>query len=322
MLDEPQHLLEIPRLRVQNANAISSPMTWGFPAMSAFVGLMHTLERALVDRGVDIVFDAVGVICHRIEPQITEDTFPITFRLTRNPVGKDGATAAIVEEGRTHLKITLVFAVRGDAGPEVARAAEQVVHQLRIAGGTVQPPLHDKQRRWPSRIIPMSDDPAKRPNEYRRLLRRWLPGFTLVARDDLLQGHLQDLRQEDPECSLLDAWLDLARLNMECRTQPPENDEEEPRAQWEARLPRETGWFAPIPVGYGALGPLLDPGSVKAARDPENPFRFVESLYSIGQWLSPHRLTTPTQLLWYPDSDPEQGRYRLQNDFTRHNTPA
>ena len=71
----------------------------------------------------------------------------------------------------------------------------------------------------------------------------------------------------------------------------------------------------PIPVGYGALGPLHDPGTVSAARDAETPFRFVESLYSIGQWIGPHRLTSAKQLLWYPESDPVNGRYRLRNDF-------
>lgn len=31
-------LLILPRLRVQNANAISSPLTHGFPSMTAFLG--------------------------------------------------------------------------------------------------------------------------------------------------------------------------------------------------------------------------------------------------------------------------------------------
>ena len=39
------HLLVLPRLRVQNANAISSPLPHGFPAMTAFLGLMWALER-------------------------------------------------------------------------------------------------------------------------------------------------------------------------------------------------------------------------------------------------------------------------------------
>ena len=31
-------LLVLPRLRIQNANAISSPLTHGFPSMTAFLG--------------------------------------------------------------------------------------------------------------------------------------------------------------------------------------------------------------------------------------------------------------------------------------------
>ena len=31
-------LLLVPHLQVQNANAISSPMTWGFPSITAFTG--------------------------------------------------------------------------------------------------------------------------------------------------------------------------------------------------------------------------------------------------------------------------------------------
>ena len=46
------HLLALPRLRVQNANAISSPLTHGFPAMTAFLGLMWALERKTYAAGL------------------------------------------------------------------------------------------------------------------------------------------------------------------------------------------------------------------------------------------------------------------------------
>ena len=316
MLEEPNYLMEIPRLRVQNANAISSPLTWGFPAMTAFVGLMHALERKLDERGLELFFDSVGVICHRHEPQISAATFPRTFHLTRNPVDKRGETAAIAEEGRIHLEITLVFGVRGDVckspgNEQVARQVEELVHTLRIAGGTVQPTRNPRRRS--SRIIPVTEDAEARPKEYRKLLRQWLPGFALVARDDLLQSHWATLQEQRPETTLLDAWLDLSRLNMGCHVEESVRPEQEPTVHWEPRRPR--GWIVPIPVGYGALGPLHEPGTISAARDAETPFRFVESLYSIGQWIGPHRLTSPKELMWYPESDSDNGRYRLRNDY-------
>ena len=71
----------------------------------------------------------------------------------------------------------------------------------------------------------------------------------------------------------------------------------------------------PIPVGYAALGPLHVAGTVANARDASTPFRFVESLYSMGEWLGPHRLHTPRDLLWYADSRPDDGLYRCRNDY-------
>jgi len=73
----PQHdaLLVLPRLRVQNANAISSPMTWGFPAITAFAGFMTALSRRL-GHGSEVSFQSVGVICHDFEAQVTKGGYP------------------------------------------------------------------------------------------------------------------------------------------------------------------------------------------------------------------------------------------------------
>jgi len=77
----------------------------------------------------------------------------------------------------------------------------------------------------------------------------------------------------------------------------------------------------PIPLGYGALTEVQPPGSVANARDSTTPFCFVESVYGIGQWLSPHRLQSPEQMLWYSDSQPNEGLYRCRNDYSPELTP-
>src|SRR5687767_7869246 len=108
--DYQEALLVLSHLRVQSANAISSPMTWGFPSMTAFIGLMHALGRRLpLDSGLE--FRGVGVVCHAFEAQVTEGEYTRAFRLTRNPNDRQGAPPPIVEEGRIHLDITLVFLV-------------------------------------------------------------------------------------------------------------------------------------------------------------------------------------------------------------------
>jgi len=39
-MTQPQAILVLPHLRIQNANAIATPLTHGFPSITAFTGLM------------------------------------------------------------------------------------------------------------------------------------------------------------------------------------------------------------------------------------------------------------------------------------------
>ncbi|ULQ48002.1 type I-F CRISPR-associated protein Csy2 [Flagellatimonas centrodinii] len=312
------HLLVIPNLRVQNANAISSPLTHGFPSVTAFLGLMWALERKTRAADMDFRFNAVGVVCHDHQEQVTQGSFVNAFRLTRNPVGRDGSTAAIVEEGRIHLDISLVFAVQSedwtmrsaDMEEDCARVAEMLT-SMRIAGGSVIPSSAPARRRAPY-VIPLTGSESDQEDAFRRARMRLLPGFTLVSRDDLLEQRYAELRADDAATSRLDAWLSLARVNW--HYQPPNEEQAETAGKWDHDR-KGIGWAVPIPVGYGALGPVHEPGTVTNARDAHTPFRFVESLYSIGQWISPHRLETPRQMLWYADCEPERGLYRCRNDF-------
>jgi len=335
MTDSPidiDALLVLPRLRIQNANAISSPLTWGFPSMAAFIGLMQAVERKLPD-DFALGFAGVGVVCHDFQAQATRGGFTHSFHLTRNPVDKDGSTAAIVEEGRIHLDVTLVFGVQFLAGfalddteghDRLAAAVGGLVAGMRVAGGSVMPSL---RRLRAAQLTPRllrfdygADEKAKRFREERR---RWLPGFALVSRDDLLADHLAALRQTQPDARTLDAWLDLSRLNYRAErrtTINPATGQGTEQIEWTAQ--RAPGWIVPIPVGYGALSGLYAPGAVAGARDRETPFRFVESLYSVGQWISPHRLQAPTDLLWHPHHDPASGLYRCLNHFGSPRTPV
>jgi CRISPR-associated protein Csy2 len=320
-------LLVLPRLRVQNANAISSPMTWGFPAITAFTGFMTALERRLTTED-GIAFFRVGVICHGIEPQVTRGGYTRSFHLTRNPVSKDGSTAAIVEEGRVHLDITLVFEVElkssiiGEAEREkLATRIGDLVAGMRIAGGSVMPPLPDVLRHPPRpQLLLVSDDPDARRKDFRKLSRRWLPGFALVSRDDLLKAKLSELIKTAPGATLLDAWLDLSRLNYRAvrhhsftEKNGVKSDEGAETIEW-VMDPRQ-GWTVPIPVGFAALSKLHAPGTVAGVRDPNVPFQFVESVYSIGQWVSPHRLNDINDFLWEPVYEAAIGLYRCVNDF-------
>ncbi|KAF1687309.1 type I-F CRISPR-associated protein Csy2 [Pseudoxanthomonas broegbernensis] len=310
------HLLVLPHLRVQNANAVSSPLTHGFPSVTAFQGLMWALERKARALGLDLAFKAVGMVCHDHQEQVTEGGFVKAFRLTRNPVGKDGGTAAIVEEGRIHLDLSLVFAIRSERWnrePEIREtdtaAVADLLAGMRIAGGTLLPPAQPGRLRYRPWTIDLTGTEDDRRTGFRKARMRLLPGFALVSREDRLEARLVELQANTPSATRLDTWLSLSRINW--RHQPSGNDG---KGEW-VNDRKGQGWIVPIPVGYGALGELHPAGGVANARDATTPFRFVESLYSIGEWVSPHRLQSPQQMLWYADSQPDTGLYRCRNDY-------
>lgn len=296
--------LLLPHLRLRGANLISSPHTWGFPAPSAFAGFVHALQRELNAKGTSVQFTGVGIVCHDHEAQVHDGGYVQTLRMARSPLDADG-TPRIAEDARTHLDVSLVIGVAGEDAPASDRQADAMAQLLldlapmrRLAGGSIE------LSRRPGTGWVWSDQ-EQGELALRRLKRRLLPGFALVERSDLLESHLAALRSARPETHALDALLDLIALHHE----PPADGQD---GRW-TRKRRESGWLVPIPAGYGAISTLHAPGSVKNARDTSTPFRFVESLLTLGEWRSPHRLRSLNDLLWRHAAEPDVGLYRVRN---------
>jgi CRISPR-associated protein Csy2 len=313
-MTEPSAILVLPRLRIQNANAISGPLSWGFPSPTAFTGFVHALERELTSK-LENGFGGVGIICHDFSPQVSRSSgwSPYTFCLTRNPIDKKGESTSFVEEGRVHLEVSLVIGVLDYMtqrnGEYLAEDTMDIVLGMRLAGGSILPVREGK--RFRAQWWPMAEDIEGQIEQFRRLRRQLLPGFALVQREDYLAGHLEELRMRYPEATALDALLDLSRINYEPDLPNPDKPGE---TMWGIR--RKTGWVVPVPIGYAGLSPLYAPGEVENSRDDETPFRFVECLYSLGEWVSPHRVNQPRQLFWHHNADQDNGIYTCVNHYS------
>ena len=323
---KPDGLLVLPHLRVQNANAISSPLTWGFPSPTAFLGFTHALERGL-RTGYDQAFGGVGIVCHSFEAQTFRPNRrqQLVFTQSRNPlylkrdVAKfisEGTPPAIVEEGRVHLEVSIVIAVRGSFNEELeeqafAEAAYERALGMRLAGGSVLPPQGLRMPKpqwisWPEVAVDQS-------KAFARLRRRLLPSFTLVHRPDLLGEHLEKLKTQNDSATVLDALLDITRLNHSPSL--PTNEGQE-NVEWQ--IEKRPGWLVPLPIGYAGISPLYSNGEVTGSRDSTTPLRFVESLCSLGQWISPLRLNQLEQMLWLSAADSEAGLYRCINHYAKN----
>jgi CRISPR-associated protein Csy2 len=321
-------LLILPHLRIQNANAISSPLTWGFPSPTAFLGFSHALERRL-SAEFGKVFGGVGIVCHAFDAQTFKPNRRqhLIFTQSRNPIYlkrdatkfiSDGTPAAIVEEACAHLEVSLVIAVCGHFTEEqeeqnFANAAYEVALGMRIAGGSVLPAtsLRATKPQW----VPWPSVATERRKAFARLRRWLLPGFALVHRPDLLAERLVKLKEESSVATVLDALLDITCLNHVPAQHDGNSDSIVPSDTVEWEMERRPGWLVPLPIGYAGISILYGSGEVAGARDITTPFRFVESLYSLGQWIGPHRLTQLEQILWSSKSDPDAGLYRCVNRY-------
>jgi CRISPR-associated protein Csy2 len=332
-------VLLLPRLQVQNANAISGPLTWGFPPPTAFTCFAHALERRLAESSGQR-FTGVGIICHQFEPQVSRPNKRAhqVFSLTRNPVYAgwkrfEDKPSALVEEGRAHLEISLLLGIHDylneDDRNDLAEEAQRIVQGMRLASGSILPCRDGK--RFAAQCLTVASNAEGQRTEFRKLRRRLLPGFALVQREDLLAMRLTEMRVENTEANALDALLDLCSLYHRppavgaghardfelAEALEPLNAEPgeatDGHSAWTIR--QRPGWLVPLPVGYAGISPLYQPGEVANARDGVTPFRFVESLYSLGQWVSPHRIDDLQALLWHTESDTGNGIYRCVNRY-------
>ncbi len=317
-------MLLLERLRVENANAISG-MTWGFPAITNFLGFTHALSR-FVQQQYGLKLGGCGVICHwhQVKAYRPNGRGEYIFGLSRNPLVKKGkafVTAPFNEEGKMHMEVSLVIecdfdyydlpAKTGNDEEDVELFTQQIrkkLLSLRLAGGIIQ-----ELNRVHFKPLPENRDELQRWT--RNTLLKLLPGFALLDRSELLTEHFNQLKKEQPDAELLDAWLDFSALKY--KAIPDSETTEEPNKETPATWTRQSkpgeGWLVPIMTGYQGISPLYKPGEVAHTRDSTTPFRFVESVYGVGQWLSPHRVKNLDQLIWrYEQQDT---RYFCVNSF-------
>ncbi len=296
-------IIVIRNIKVENANAIAG-QTWGFPAITNFLGYMHSLQRRLpaiskIDVA-DLKLSGCAVICHQHETLAYQSAgySEHIFSLTRNPLTKEAKSPSFVEEGRMHMTVSLVIAVEElptlndeEDIPKLEKEIKQLAESQRLAGGTITSITSVKIKAVPDG----TDEQEKQANFWLRTL---LPGFALVSRADLLEEQAQLF--SDSETPELDAWLNAATLQIDNER----NVTPKPYS----------GWIKPIPVGYKSISPLYPAGDVAHSRDFDTPVSFVETLYSLGEWISPHRIKRFEDLMWSYTT--KSNHYLCSNTYT------
>lgn len=280
------YLIVLRRVRVENANCVAG-LTYGFPAITHFLGYTHALSRRLqITHGLSL--DGCAVISHHFQHHMYSSGWDNQFALTRNPLTKEAKTAAFNEEGRMHMTVSLLIECHGSIpnGDEGLQALSQHLQTqcqtLRLAGGIIT-----KIEKVDVMTYPLSADAL------RRLICQHLPSFALQDRSALLVEHLADLRTSRPEAQMLDAWLDFAALKRGAVKEP-----ESGKVDWRYLMKPAKGYLVPLLTGYQRISPLYEPGEVNNTRDAETPFCFAEAVYGVGEWRGLHHIHDLSDLLW------------------------
>lgn len=350
-------------IRVQNANAVAG-FTWGFPAITHFLGFTHSLTRKLIGSDYrDIAFTGCAVISHKTHAH-TYGRYEKQFTQSRNPPYLKShdkkSTPPVIEEGKMNMTVSLLINYDGYLGQNSYDSfKEWLLKQCllqRLAGGSIL----DIETIEIYNLIANEQDSIMK---LRVLKRKLLPGFILMDRADYLEEHYQTLNAKNDQVELLDAWFDFITLKQKARPKSNlvtqyierktdnelielwQNHLEDPYevdnipkpikeyfskleksesmaeitkkileqwqrycepndktdADWEYVPKPKRGFLVPIMTGYKAISKVYRNNEVENTRDNETDVCFVESVHSIGEWLSVHRINNSealSQSIW------------------------
>lgn len=306
-------------IHIQNANCVNG-LTFGFPAVTHFLGYVHALSRKL-EKSHQLKLGGCAIVCHshQVHAYQPKGFGEYIFSLTRNPLTKGGKTAPIIEEGKMHLTVSLVIQCDGliKGGEEGINALQKHLNQIcvtqKLAGGIIN---HIKNI-----VIESANSDEDQKKLTQKLRRRLLPGFLLLDRSDYLEKNLSRLQVKTPNAEMLDAWLDFSTLKFKAEPQLDDDDEdisENTKGYWQYVPKPESGYLVPIMTGYRAISDVIDAGKIAGSRDSKTPFCFVEAAYGVGEWQSPHRMQDIDNALWHYHH--EEGWYLCANQTNIDNS--
>ncbi|MCH7423945.1 MULTISPECIES: type I-F CRISPR-associated protein Csy2 [Shewanella] len=304
--------LVLSHIEVQNANSIAG-FTWGFPAITGFLGFTHALSRKISQKfggEYDTALSGCVVISNACQNKVCQPKQYADFEFiqSRNPPvlekNKNGKKVPVIEEGKMNLTVSLVIELDKQLllTDELVKQFEQTAldysYQLRLAGGSI---LNIKQAKLLSAST--SEQQAMLLKKIKRLT---MPGFVLLDSSADLEEQYQHLLatndcSDDEQPTLFDAWLDFCALKSKAVPKLAEGQTEpdmETDADWYYQPKPKNGYLVPLMTGYKAISQVYEAGEVANTRDNTTPCCFVEAIHSVGEWKGVHSLTSISSAMW------------------------
>lgn len=284
--------LLLSHIKVHNANALSSALTVGFPALTAFLGFTHQLERLAKQNGFAIRFPRVAICAHDFQMQWHRHQDDEFYSLigTGNPLNKDGKRSSFIEEPRCDMDLSLLIESSDTVTQEVVTWVQKVAKTMKLAAGDIFD--IDSVTAYSTMSEELNDE------DFRRLKRNVMPGHWLLDRSDLVRNAM--LEGQDAMQAV------LQHLKVTC-TITKEGLEQE--RHWEKLVP---GWLVPISVGFYGLTPCH---FATNQRDKTKEHRFAEAIVTLGEFKMAHRVSSLNDILWGYSYQSENNLYLCKTNF-------
>ena len=287
--------LLIKDVKIHNANAMSSPYTIGFPAMTAWLGFVHALQRAVQKNGFEeVLLKKTAVACNDFDLQTYKgkNDFDYSIIGTRNPLKSDGKPMSFIEEARCHLEVSLLIEVEGVHGDNKEKFQEVVrsqLYRMKMAGGDIL-----SFGKLETKFVDANNDET-----VRKFIRTLMLGFVIIERRDLMTAAMSE--GEDA----LEALLGNIKVVFE-----KSGENHDGKISWKACRKKERGWIVPIAVGFRGISEIC---KAKNQRDENTDHRFAESVVTLGEFIMSYRFQNVDDMMWSYCHDSEQNLYVCKN---------
>ena len=295
----------LPHIKVNGANALNSLYTVGFPAMTAFLGFGHALQRKVEHLNVL----GVGVAVHQAEFQAVTDNygrswslktkkFPIV-RARKQHYPGEFTSDSFQARAYVHLDVSILLKcgdIQEDLRADVLESIKETLPTLRLAGGTITS--------FDPRSLKFCGDTSNlfwkdHQAMCHSALRAMMPGFALVERKDIME--------ELGKTGNGDA-LDRLFYATSSDAIPVKTDKDNVTYHWQRHI---KGWLVPLAVGFHDLSGSL---TVEGQRSYDAEHHFVEPLISLCEFRMPHHFDSIEDILWHYEYDGAQRNYLCVND--------
>ncbi len=307
-----RNLLILKNLKIQNANALSSSFTIGFPAITAWLGAVHALQRKLNKNKdfEDLKFGKTAILCHEIDLQTSGENIIGTKLSHISRDDKDKANnsnfklPSTIPEARCHLDVSLIIEYSNSSieSEEIEKKVKNILHTMKFAGGDLLS--------YKDVLINKFDENQNYIGQFRKLRRKLGLGFFIIERRDLIEQETKN------GVDAVDALIDYLKITKTEVEDKAKGKIENKKVVYERKT---KGWLVPISTGFYALRDPTSP--VEGQRDKNYKHCFVESVVTLGEFkfMSSSSFDTLDKIFWSYKYDKENGLYVCTQNFENKN---